>query len=100
MPFFQFSFISVPFRLLAKEKGKTGSKTGTQTVEWWDQDSDSDFDIEDASDDSDGDNDQGLCNTMLVTGAGGVGKTAMVYACARELGYKVIIVSVCILYSE
>ena len=31
-------------------------------------------------------------------GPGGVGKTAMVYACARELGYKVIIVSVCIVF--
>nr|XP_019939908.1 PREDICTED: ATPase family AAA domain-containing protein 5-like isoform X2 [Paralichthys olivaceus] len=30
-----------------------------------------------------------LCNTMLVTGPPGVGKTASVYACAQELGFKV-----------
>ncbi|XP_073351328.1 ATPase family AAA domain-containing protein 5 [Pagrus major] len=30
-----------------------------------------------------------LCNTMLITGPTGVGKTAAVYACAQELGFKV-----------
>lgn len=30
-----------------------------------------------------------LCNTMLITGPTGVGKTASVYACAQELGFKV-----------
>ncbi|XP_053274580.1 ATPase family AAA domain-containing protein 5b [Pleuronectes platessa] len=30
-----------------------------------------------------------LCNTMLLTGPPGVGKTASVYACAQELGFKV-----------
>ncbi|XP_029993496.1 ATPase family AAA domain-containing protein 5b isoform X2 [Sphaeramia orbicularis] len=30
-----------------------------------------------------------LCNTMLITGPPGVGKTASVYACAVELGFKV-----------
>nr|XP_057921366.1 ATPase family AAA domain-containing protein 5b isoform X2 [Doryrhamphus excisus] len=30
-----------------------------------------------------------LCNTMLITGPSGAGKTASVYACARELGFKV-----------
>ncbi|XP_077426458.1 ATPase family AAA domain-containing protein 5b isoform X2 [Vanacampus margaritifer] len=29
------------------------------------------------------------CNTMLITGPPGVGKTASVYACAQELGFKV-----------
>ncbi|XP_068583050.1 ATPase family AAA domain-containing protein 5b [Cebidichthys violaceus] len=30
-----------------------------------------------------------LCNTALITGPAGVGKTASVYACAQELGFKV-----------
>ncbi|XP_075946342.1 ATPase family AAA domain-containing protein 5b isoform X2 [Anarhichas minor] len=30
-----------------------------------------------------------LCNTALITGPPGVGKTASVYACAQELGFKV-----------
>ncbi|XP_056264795.1 ATPase family AAA domain-containing protein 5b isoform X2 [Pseudoliparis swirei] len=32
---------------------------------------------------------EGLCNTVLITGPSGVGKTASVYACAQELGFKV-----------
>lgn len=30
-----------------------------------------------------------LCNTVLITGPTGVGKTAAVYACAQELGFKI-----------
>ncbi|XP_045155929.1 ATPase family AAA domain-containing protein 5 [Echinops telfairi] len=30
-----------------------------------------------------------LCNTVLLTGPTGVGKTAAVYACAQELGFKI-----------
>ncbi|XP_039199544.1 ATPase family AAA domain-containing protein 5 isoform X2 [Crotalus tigris] len=30
-----------------------------------------------------------LCNTMLLIGPSGVGKTAAVYACAQELGFKI-----------
>ncbi|XP_055008996.1 LOW QUALITY PROTEIN: ATPase family AAA domain-containing protein 5 [Boleophthalmus pectinirostris] len=30
-----------------------------------------------------------LCNTMLITGPSGIGKTAAVYACAQELGFKI-----------
>ncbi|KAG7234433.1 hypothetical protein CRUP_011679, partial [Coryphaenoides rupestris] len=30
-----------------------------------------------------------LSNTLLITGPPGVGKTSSVYACARELGFKV-----------
>ncbi|KAM9843976.1 ATPase family AAA domain-containing protein 5 [Aulostomus maculatus] len=30
-----------------------------------------------------------LCNTILITGPTGVGKTSTVYACAQELGFKV-----------
>ncbi|XP_053707924.1 ATPase family AAA domain-containing protein 5 isoform X1 [Synchiropus splendidus] len=51
---------------------------------------------EDSSVDSDWDGgddsvfaEDGLCNTVLITGPTGVGKTAAVYACAQELGFKV-----------
>ncbi|KAK3608231.1 hypothetical protein CHS0354_007245 [Potamilus streckersoni] len=50
----------------------------------WGDDSDFDFD----SDDSEGEDDS-LCNTMLITGPHGIGKTASVYALAHELGFKV-----------
>ena len=57
---------------------------------------DSDFDL----DSSDRDSDESdcfeedelareLCNTMLLLGPHGVGKTALVYALAEQLGYKV-----------
>ncbi|CAJ1076705.1 LOW QUALITY PROTEIN: ATPase family AAA domain-containing protein 5-like [Xyrichtys novacula] len=49
-------------------------------------DTDSDWDCRD--DDSQ-DGEDMLCNTMLITGPSGVGKTAAVYACAQELGFKV-----------
>ncbi|GFS08351.1 ATPase family AAA domain-containing protein 5 [Elysia marginata] len=39
--------------------------------------------------DSDEEEDECLCNTMLVTGPHGVGKTSLVYALAEEMGYKV-----------
>lgn len=38
---------------------------------------------------AEGDREEPLCNTMLITGPPGVGKTASVYACAQELGFKV-----------
>ena len=34
--------------------------------------------------------DEGLCAAMIISGPCGVGKTAAVYACAQELGYKVL----------
>lgn len=40
-------------------------------------------------DKSDSEEEIALCNTMLITGPPGVGKTAAVYACAQELGFKV-----------
>uniref|UniRef100_A0A8C7SVW3 ATPase family AAA domain containing 5a n=1 Tax=Oncorhynchus mykiss TaxID=8022 RepID=A0A8C7SVW3_ONCMY len=43
-------------------------------------------------DDDNGDSQEGedfMCNTLLITGPTGVGKTAAVYACAQELGFKV-----------
>uniref|UniRef100_UPI0037E72ED4 ATPase family AAA domain-containing protein 5b n=1 Tax=Semicossyphus pulcher TaxID=241346 RepID=UPI0037E72ED4 len=36
-----------------------------------------------------GEEDEPLGNTMLITGPPGVGKTASVYACSQELGFKV-----------
>ena len=38
---------------------------------------------------SDDEEENRLCNTVLITGPTGVGKTAAVYACAQELGFKV-----------
>ncbi|XP_067315550.1 ATPase family AAA domain-containing protein 5b isoform X2 [Pseudorasbora parva] len=35
------------------------------------------------------DHERELCNTVLMIGPSGVGKTAAVYACAQELGFKV-----------
>ena len=76
---------------MAKQKGKlaSGSQASNHTLEWWDNDSDSDFQMSDnASDDSDTEG-VGLNTAMFISGPTGVGKTAMVYACAEELGYKV-----------
>ena len=58
-------------------------------------DDDSDFDLNDYSSDSDGseyEDDDRLCNTMVLSGPNGVGKTATVNALATELGYKVLTV--------
>ncbi|XP_061311342.1 ATPase family AAA domain-containing protein 5 [Pezoporus flaviventris] len=38
---------------------------------------------------SDAEEETSLCNTVLITGPPGVGKTAAVYACAQELGFKI-----------
>ncbi|XP_029413767.1 ATPase family AAA domain-containing protein 5 isoform X2 [Nannospalax galili] len=38
---------------------------------------------------SDDEGESHLCNTVLITGPTGVGKTAAVYACAQELGFKI-----------
>ncbi|XP_051888910.1 ATPase family AAA domain-containing protein 5 isoform X2 [Pristis pectinata] len=66
-----------------KEETKTQKERKTEKdkkVDAWDN---SDFNLE-----SSGDEDF-LCNTVLITGPPGVGKTAAVYACAQELGFKV-----------
>lgn len=76
---------------MAKQKGKstTSNQASTHTLEWWDNDSDSDFQMSDnASEDSDTEGVR-LSTAMFISGPTGVGKTAMVYACAEELGYKV-----------
>lgn len=79
---------------MAKQKGKStsSSQASSHTLEWWDDDSDSDFQMSNnALDDSDTE-DGGLSTAMFISGPTGVGKTAMVYACAEELGYKVHLV--------
>ncbi|XP_009955067.1 PREDICTED: ATPase family AAA domain-containing protein 5, partial [Leptosomus discolor] len=51
------------------------------------QDSLSSLDFKDSK--SDIEEETSLCNTVLITGPPGVGKTAAVYACAQELGFKI-----------
>ncbi|XP_039572365.1 ATPase family AAA domain-containing protein 5 [Passer montanus] len=51
------------------------------------EDSLSSLDFKDSK--SDTDEETTLCNTVLITGPPGVGKTAAVYACAQELGFKI-----------
>ena len=59
--------------------------TEEEEEEWWADDA-SDFDLDS---DSEGEGER-LCNTAMLTGPLGVGKTASVYALAQELGFKVI----------
>ncbi|KAM4890455.1 ATPase family AAA domain-containing protein 5 [Sylvia borin] len=51
------------------------------------EDSLSGLDFKDSK--SDTEEEATLCNTVLITGPPGVGKTAAVYACAQELGFKI-----------
>ncbi|OPJ88557.1 ATPase family AAA domain-containing protein 5 [Patagioenas fasciata monilis] len=51
------------------------------------QDSSDSLDFKDNQ--SDVEEESSLCNTVLITGPPGVGKTAAVYACAQELGFKI-----------
>ncbi|NXG65484.1 ATAD5 protein, partial [Hemiprocne comata] len=51
------------------------------------QDSLDSLDFKDSK--SDLEEETSLCNTVLITGPPGVGKTAAVYACAQELGFKI-----------
>ncbi|NXM40180.1 ATAD5 protein, partial [Gymnorhina tibicen] len=51
------------------------------------EDSLSSLDFKDSK--SDNEEEVTLCNTVLITGPPGVGKTAAVYACAQELGFKI-----------
>lgn len=54
----------------------------------------------DCGEDSSQDLEDRLLNTLLITGPTGVGKTAAVYACAQELGFKVRQVVPTTLYSQ
>ncbi|XP_053392476.1 ATPase family AAA domain-containing protein 5-like [Mercenaria mercenaria] len=68
--------------LMKKNRGKQlPSKKDADDL--WDDDSDFDMDSEDSDDDD------SLCNTMLLSGPHGCGKTSSVYALALELGFKV-----------
>ncbi|XP_078693082.1 ATPase family AAA domain-containing protein 5-like isoform X2 [Branchiostoma floridae x Branchiostoma belcheri] len=72
-----------------KAQKNAAKKSGSQgSGDWWDDD-DSDFDISDDGDSDYNEEEDGLCNTMLLLGPTGIGKTSAVYACAQELGYKV-----------
>ncbi|NWV28708.1 ATAD5 protein, partial [Origma solitaria] len=51
------------------------------------EDSLSSLDFKDSK--SDTEEETTVCNTVLITGPPGVGKTAAVYACAQELGFKI-----------
>ncbi|KAK3090730.1 hypothetical protein FSP39_014136 [Pinctada imbricata] len=69
--------------LMKKSKGKR-PKEEEDSGDWWADDA-SDFDM--SSDDSE--DEDSLCNTVMLTGPTGIGKTATVYALAQELGFKV-----------
>ena len=58
--------------------------------DWWAED-DSDFDIN--SEDSEEEEDNRLCNTVMLMGPSGVGKTTTVYALAQEIGFKVSVLN-------
>ena len=76
---------------MAKQNAKSTatSQASSHMLEWWDNDGDSDFQMSDnTSEDSDTEGVR-LSTAMFISGPTGVGKTAMVYACAEELGYKV-----------
>ncbi|XP_029358814.1 ATPase family AAA domain-containing protein 5b isoform X2 [Echeneis naucrates] len=71
-------------RAISEERMKTEErKDGDNSSDSWDC---GDFQGEAGAEDNPKDP---LCNTMLITGPPGVGKTASVYACAQELGFKV-----------
>lgn len=58
----------------------------------WDDDSDFDMDSDDSEEDD------SLCNTVLLTGPTGCGKTSSVYALALQQGFKVLEVLMALLF--
>ncbi|EQB78360.1 hypothetical protein CB1_000765051 [Camelus ferus] len=62
---------------------------GFQRVVHVQQRDDDALDSTDFKGSSDDEEENCLCNTVLITGPTGVGKTAAVYACAQELGFKI-----------
>ncbi|XP_054763024.2 ATPase family AAA domain-containing protein 5-like isoform X1 [Lytechinus pictus] len=68
----------------ARGKDKRKSK-GSRIIDS-DDESDDDFYW---SESEDSEEEDGLCNTILLSGPHGVGKTSLVYACAQELGFEV-----------
>ncbi|XP_069056093.1 ATPase family AAA domain-containing protein 5 isoform X2 [Pleurodeles waltl] len=69
-----------------EEKKSQREKRHDENLE---QDNWRESDFEGDSGDGDSGDEDFLCNTVLITGPSGVGKTAAVYACAQELGFKV-----------
>ncbi|NXK95956.1 ATAD5 protein, partial [Formicarius rufipectus] len=67
---------------LEEKRNQKGEKEDTEP-----EDSLSSLDFKDSQ--SDLKEETSLCNTVLITGPPGVGKTAAVYACAQELGFKI-----------
>ncbi|NXN64110.1 ATAD5 protein, partial [Himantopus himantopus] len=65
-----------------EKRNQKGEKEDTEHEDSFDS-----FDFKDNK--SDIEEETGLCNTVLITGPPGVGKTAAVYACAQELGFKI-----------
>ncbi|GAB1606977.1 hypothetical protein Ahia01_000980400, partial [Argonauta hians] len=65
-----------------RQKKKSKDDDSNSAMSWKDDDSDFAVSPSDSEEDS-------LCNTKLLTGPPGAGKTAAVYALAAELGYQV-----------
>ncbi|XP_014342593.1 ATPase family AAA domain-containing protein 5 [Latimeria chalumnae] len=74
------------WKLIADKEEKQKQEKAAKEKE---EDSCDSTDFEHERSGDDGEEEEFLCNTLLLTGPLGVGKTAAVYACAQELGFKV-----------